>query len=190
MQNILAENKGKNSWKNTKFLATSRKKILLFWSFYYYGFLQNKNPRSPANCLLFWSFLLLWSLLLWSLTVYIYYKLPNHLFTQMSHIASGVQLIIDLAFVFPFTAFMQEKQSPFFKHLSICVRSNQSRCIENKARQKSALVYVVATTVDLSYKETTKCSPFNPLPLPNPFCQIKIWCSYSAKGRMVFFQWS
>ena len=26
MQKILAENKGKNNWKNTKFLATSRKK--------------------------------------------------------------------------------------------------------------------------------------------------------------------
>ena len=31
MQKILAENKGKNNWKNTKFLATSRKK------FYYFG---------------------------------------------------------------------------------------------------------------------------------------------------------
>ena len=69
MQDIPAENKGKNNWKKTKFLATSPKKVLLFWSFYYYGFLLNKNPWSPPNRLLFWSFLLLWSLLLWSLTV-------------------------------------------------------------------------------------------------------------------------
>ena len=69
MRDILAENKGKNNWKKTKFLATSPKKVLLFWSFYYYGFLLNKNPRSPPNRLLFWSFLLLWSLLLWSSTV-------------------------------------------------------------------------------------------------------------------------
>ena len=70
MRDILAENKGKNNWKKTKFLATSPKKVLLFWSFYYYGFLLNKNPRSTSNRLLFWSFLLLWSLLLWSSTVY------------------------------------------------------------------------------------------------------------------------
>ena len=56
-----AENKGKKKWKKTKFLATSPKKVLLFWSFYYYGFLLNKNPWLPPNRLLCWSFLLYWS---------------------------------------------------------------------------------------------------------------------------------
>ena len=33
-----------------------RKKVLLFWSFYYYGFLLNKNPWSPPYGLVFWNF--------------------------------------------------------------------------------------------------------------------------------------
>ena len=66
---FLLKIKAKIIGKRLNFSQPLQKKVLLFWSFYYYGFLLNKNPWSPPNRLLFWSFLLLWSLLLWSSTV-------------------------------------------------------------------------------------------------------------------------
>ena len=51
-KDILAGNEVKSSGEKTKFTQPFQEKLLLFWSFYYFGFLLNKNPWSTANCLL------------------------------------------------------------------------------------------------------------------------------------------